>query len=67
MKVVLDASQCVGHGRCYTLVPELFVDDDLGQGQVRGDGRVPEGLEKQALRAVSVCPEQAISVLDDPE
>lgn len=60
MKVVIDTTRCSGHGRCYVVAPELFVDDEAGYGQVRGDGTVPETMVAAAERAVTACPERAI-------
>ena len=41
MKLRIDESVCTGHGRCYSLVPELFEPDDRGYGVVTVDP-VPE-------------------------
>jgi ferredoxin len=60
MKIVIDKDRCSGHGRCYVVAPELFVDDEAGYGQVRGDGTISDGLAAQAERAVAACPERAI-------
>src|SRR5579885_2746606 len=30
MKVVIDGERCSGHGRCYSLAPEVFEADDEG-------------------------------------
>ena len=62
MRVVIDAERCSGHGRCYVLAPSLFVDDDAGYGQLRGDGTVTPEHEADAQRAVVACPEQAITL-----
>jgi ferredoxin len=62
MKLRIDTDACTGHGRCYALAGELFDADDAGYGQVRGDGEVPAGLEKQAELAVANCPERAITL-----
>lgn len=67
MKVHIDRDKCVGHGRCYSLVPDLFEPDDYGDGHVIGDGQVPEGMESEAELAVANCPEQAISIVTDTE
>lgn len=65
MQVRIDHELCTGHGRCYVLAPELFVDDDEGYGQVIGDGAVaPEHLDA-ARKAVSGCPERAVSLDGD--
>jgi len=62
VRITIDASLCSGHGRCYALVPSLFVDDERGFGQVRGDGVVTPGLEPDAQRAVGACPEHAVTI-----
>ena len=62
MQVRIDGELCTGHGRCYTLAPDVFDSDDRGLGLVRGDGQVPPELEKQAQQAVANCPEQAIFI-----
>ena len=28
MRVVIDTERCTGHGRCYSLAPAVFTDDD---------------------------------------
>ncbi len=61
MRIVLDEEACTGHGRCYTLVPELFDADDRGHclilnAEVSGDD------EQKARNAVDNCPERALSV-----
>jgi ferredoxin len=63
VKVSIDFGLCTGHGRCYAVAaPSLFVDDERGFGQVKGDGTVPAGLEEEARRAVRSCPEGAINL-----
>jgi ferredoxin len=62
MKLRIDSGRCQGHGRCYDLVPQLFGEDDLGYGQVLGDGIVPDGEEREARLAVANCPERAIEL-----
>ena len=64
MQVRIDGERCTGHGRCYGLAPELFVDDDEGNGQVLGDGSVPPELVDLARKAVANCPERAIVLSD---
>lgn len=65
MKVHVDQARCQGHGRCYSLSPELFEPDDIGNGVERNDGVVPADLEAAARRAAANCPELAIDVVED--
>jgi ferredoxin len=62
MRISVDSEKCQGHNRCYALAPELFEVDDLGFATAVGDGTVPPELVDKARRAVSNCPEYAISV-----
>lgn len=62
MKVRIDRDKCQGHGRCYTLAPALFDEDDEGNGQVIGDGVVPAAEESNAYLAEANCPESAVIV-----
>ena len=65
MKLAIDYERCAGHGRCYTLIPVLFTDDERGFGHVRNDGVVPRNLMAEAHRGVRVCPERAIKLIED--
>ena len=65
MKITIDSETCSGHGRCYVLSPALFTDDDVGYGQVIGDGAFTADQTEDAERAVRGCPERAISIIDD--
>jgi ferredoxin len=64
VRVSIDHDRCTGHGRCYVLAPELFVDDDEGYGQVIGDGTVAPEHADAARKAVQGCPERAV-LLDE--
>jgi ferredoxin len=33
-RVKVDADRCVGHGRCYTLAPDVFDADEVGHAIV---------------------------------
>ncbi len=60
-RVSVDAARCTGHGRCYTLAPDIFDADEVGHSIVR----VPEvsgELEQHAATAEQNCPEQAITL-----
>lgn len=61
MKIHIDRSLCSGHGRCYSLVPELFSPDEAGNGFATEEDLTPEQV-KSAEIAVQNCPEQAISL-----
>lgn len=62
MKIVIDPNACSGNGRCYSLVPELFSDDERGYGQVVGDGTIGADQLEAARKAERACPESAISI-----
>ena len=63
MKLTIDAEMCTGHGRCYTLAPQLLSDDDEGFVTQRGQTiDVPPGQEDAARDAALSCPEGAISI-----
>jgi ferredoxin len=62
MRVHVDQEICQGHGRCYSLAPELFEPDEIGNGIEIGDGAVPAGLEDAARKAALNCPERAITI-----
>ncbi len=65
MRVHVDQSRCQGHGRCYSLAPEIFEPDDIGNGVELNKGAVPNDLHELAMKAINNCPENAIEVLDD--
>jgi ferredoxin len=58
LRIEIDHGRCTGHGRCYSLVPELFDADDEGRPVVLDGG----SDRSAALVAVGNCPEQAITV-----
>ena len=61
MKLRIDLEACTGHGRCYSLSPELFDADDYGHGILLQED-VPDDLAEKARLAVANCPERAISL-----
>lgn len=63
MKIVFDRQRCTGHGRCYSLAPELFEEDDEGYCVVL-DARPGADLFVKARSAVDNCPEQALMLED---
>ncbi|GAC1591665.1 MAG: ferredoxin [Acidimicrobiales bacterium] len=62
MQVRYDREKCQGHGRCYSLAPELFESDDEGFAVLRTSGEVTPENEKSARLAVANCPEYAIDL-----
>lgn len=62
MRVHLDLAACQGHGRCYSLAPELFGCDDDGQAVLLHDGPLTSEQVRPARLAADSCPEFAITV-----
>jgi ferredoxin len=60
-RVRVDADRCVGHGRCYTLAPNVFDADEVGHAVVLAEEVSGEG-ETQAADAERNCPEGAITL-----
>ena len=66
MKMHIDGEACRGHGRCYTLAPDLLEPDDEGYVTIRGSSiEIPEGKHGLAENVEGSCPEGAIGLLDD--
>ena len=64
MKIHLDTAKCQGHGRCYSLAPELFDCDDLGTAVVLVTGELDDDQLAKATLAAGNCPEFAIEIGD---
>jgi len=63
MFLSIDADKCMGHGRCYSVAPDLLTDDEEGFVAQRGQTvEVPDKLADQAQDAVFACPESAIAI-----
>ncbi|OMC50393.1 cytochrome [Mycobacterium sp. IS-2888] len=60
-RVSVDAERCTGHGRCYTLAPNVYDADEVGHCVVLVD-EVSGELEAQAAVGEQNCPEQAITL-----
>ncbi len=58
-RVRIDADRCTGHGRCYTLAPDIFDADEVGHSIVL-IREVSGELEQHAVTGEQNCPEQAI-------
>jgi ferredoxin len=63
MKLELDTEACQGHGRCYSLAPDLFDADDEGHSLLLLPD-VPPDQERNARDAVESCPEDAIALTE---
>jgi ferredoxin len=63
MHVSIDRTSCTGHGRCFTLAPEVFGYDDEGFSILKAETVGPE-LEAAARRGAGGCPERAIGIED---
>ncbi|HTQ17682.1 ferredoxin [Mycobacterium sp.] len=59
--VSVDPDRCVGHGRCYTLAPDIYDADDVGHSIVLVED-VSGELEQHARAGEQNCPEQAITL-----
>lgn len=64
MKVAVDHDMCEGHGKCGKAAPDVFElrADDLSYVLV---DRVPEASRENVLRAIRLCPRQAISEIKE--
>ena len=60
MKLTVDGANCMGHGRCYQMAPDLLTYDDEGYVTIRDQAiDVPAGQVEAAEAAEGTCPEQA--------
>jgi ferredoxin len=59
--VSVDPERCTGHGRCYSLAPDVYDADDLGRSIVLVD-EVSGDLEQHAAVGQQNCPESAITL-----
>jgi ferredoxin len=59
----VDENRCTGHGRCYTVAPNLLTDDDEGFVTLRGSSMpITDDQLADAESAVAACPERAITL-----
>ncbi len=65
MRIRVDEERCSGHGRCYTVSPEVFEADDEGYPRQRGQEiTIAPPDEEAARRGADNCPESAITISD---
>jgi ferredoxin len=66
MKVTVDGTRCSGHGRCYSLAPEVYTADSDGYNDNIGAPiDVPPAEEEAAHLGARMCPERAITIEDE--
>ena len=65
MKVKVDSEKCQGHNRCYAMAPKMFKVDEFGYATPRGDAALTPETLPLAQKAVTNCPERAISIEED--
>jgi ferredoxin len=63
VRITVDREACTGHGRCYTVAPEVYGADDDGYCVIPNESVLP-AFERQALLGARNCPEDAITVHD---
>lgn len=61
MKVRVDQAKCSGHAQCNATAPDVYEIDDMGYCAI-SELTVPDGLEAEAEKGASACPERAITV-----
>jgi ferredoxin len=63
-ELAVDAARCTGHGRCYSVAPDLLSDDDEGFVTLRGNSMpIEDDQLSDAEEAVAACPERAITLV----
>ena len=64
MRVVVDHDLCEGNGRCVEVAPAVFElrDDDRSYVLMQAP---PQNMRDRIQLAVTLCPRQAISLVED--
>ena len=63
MRMTIDGASCTGHGRCYSMAPDLLTCDDEGFVAMRDQPiEVPDDQAEAAADAAGTCPEGAITL-----
>ena len=66
MKVIIDPELCTGHNRCSSVAPDIYtLDSDGYNAQTGVPLDVPAGREEAARLGARMCPERAITILED--
>jgi ferredoxin len=66
VKVRVDPERCQGHTLCAMIAPKMFELDDIDGHSSPVSEDVPVDQEDKVREAVRSCPEQAISISEDP-
>jgi len=64
MRINIDREVCTGHGRCYSLAPDVYEPDDDGYC-LNANEITTVLLVEQALAGAKSCPEDAITVITE--
>ena len=64
MRVVVDHNLCEGNGRCVEVAPQVFELRDDDRSYVLME-RPPQDLRPKIQLATTLCPRQAISLVED--
>ncbi len=64
MRVVVDHNLCEGNGRCVEVAPQVFELRDDDRSYVLME-RAPQDLRAKIQLATTLCPRQAISLVED--
>ncbi|HZP44904.1 MAG TPA: ferredoxin [Candidatus Binataceae bacterium] len=62
-KVVVDWDRCESNARCAEVAPDIFHVGDDDKLEILNENP-PESARERVLKAVRVCPKQAISIED---
>ena len=66
MRMSVDGDLCMGHGRCYALMPDLLSYDEEGYVTIRDQTiELSADLYELADEAAGSCPEGAILLIGD--
>jgi len=62
-RLVVDFNRCTGHGRCYTVSPDLLDEDEEGFVSVRHEPlALSDDRLAEAEDAAAACPERAVRI-----
>ena len=64
MRVIVDLNQCESNALCMGVAPDVFHVDDDDNLTVLNE-TADESARERVLEAVRVCPNQAISIVDE--